>query len=325
MRVISQRSFLLCTVASLFSGIPFSPASLDLIPQANTRAFGQEQSGRVTVDEPSSGQPLVEKVLEWLTHGPAFEAKLRQRVWAAGREVVEVGRYEQAGRGTGWFRMELQVPIADDKGRWQQTSDGRLVWTREELAGELRFRRVDLGKLEESSPRLADRRLADVSASQLMGNSAALGVSPGNWSGKVPPRLRVGGLAEIMDRLAADYDLVVSEGHIEGVPMVVLKGALHAELCEEMGLQGNSELAELVPQHVRVAIPLAKIESPLPARIEFWSRAAGRLISLLEIYDMTIIESPPVERFQFDVGLVPAGNDPVVETDLYLRRFGLGS
>jgi hypothetical protein len=128
-----------------------------------------------------------------------------------------------------------------------------------------------------------------------------------------------------MDRLAADYDLVVSEGHIEGVPMVVLKGPLRSELCEEMGLPGNNELAELVPQHVRVAIPLAKIESPLPARIEFWSRAAGRLISLLEIYDMTVIEPPPVERFQFDVGLVPAGNDPVVETGLYLRRFGLGS
>jgi hypothetical protein len=128
-----------------------------------------------------------------------------------------------------------------------------------------------------------------------------------------------------MDRLGADYELVLSEGHIEGVPMVVLKGSFRPEVLAELKLLGNGQISELVPQHVRIAIPAAKIDAPLPARIEFWSEASGRLISLLEIYDMTTIEPPPVERFQFDVSLVPAGNDPVVETELYLRRFGLGS
>jgi hypothetical protein len=237
---------------------------------------------------------LVERILEYLTWGPPLEAKLRLRAWAAGREVVEVGRYEQAGQGTGWIQMVLQVPIADGKAHWQQTSDGRLAWTREELAGEVKVRRVDLGRLEELLP-----KVASVNGS------------------RVPPKLRVGGLAEIIDRIQADYDLSLSEGSIEGVKMVVLKGLMRDTMFNELKEVGGGSVSELVPIQVRIAIPAESLSQPLPARIEFWSGVSGRLISLLEIYDSTTIESPPIERFRFEAG----GNDFTNETELYLRRF----
>jgi hypothetical protein len=234
---------------------------------------------------------LLERVLEYLAFGPPLEAKLRLRARAAGREVVEVGHYEQAGEGTGRLRMELQVPIADGKARWQQTCDGRLAWTREELAGEVRVRRVDLGRLVEMLPK--------------------------DIGGKVPPRLRIGGLAEIIDRIESDFELSFSVGTIEETAMLVVKGTLKQSIQDTMAEANGGQFPDLVPRHVRVAIPHATINEPLPSRIEFLSEAGGRPISMLEIYDKTKIEKPPMDRFRFEAG----GDDFTNETELYQQRF----
>lgn len=256
-----------------------------------------EQDGATIEDEASreDAAALAERMIEFLSLGPPLEAKLRQRVWAAGREVVEVGHYQQAGRGSGRLRMELQVPIADGKSRWQQTCDGRLAWTREEMAGEIRVRRVDLGKLEESTAAARSQR--------------------------VPPRLRVGGLVEIIDRIQADFDLRLSEGHIDGNPMLVLKGTLRDEVAKELlqNLQ-RKDWPELVPRQVRIAVAADSLAAPLPSRIEFWSKPEGRLISLLEIYDVAEIETPGIDQFRFE----PGGHDFTNETEMYIARFGLG-
>lgn len=238
---------------------------------------------------------MAERIIEYLTLGPPLEAKLRQRVWAAGREVVEVGRYEQAGRGTGRLRMELQVPIADGTSRWQQTCDGRLAWTREEMAGEVRVRRVDLGRLDE--------------------------VAAAARSQRVSPRLRVGGLAEIIDRIAADFSLRLYEGHIEGKPMIVLQGPFRKDVGENLMNRLKRETwPELVPRQVRIAVAADSLDAPLPSRIEFWTQPDGRRISLLEIYDVAGIEPPGIDQFRFE----PGGDDFSNETELYLDRFNPG-
>lgn len=238
---------------------------------------------------------MAERMIEYLTFGPPLEAKLRQRVWAAGREVVEVGRYQQAGRGTGRLRMELQVPIADGTSRWQQTCDGRLAWTREEMAGEVRVRRVDLGRLDE--------------------------VAVSARSQRVPPRFRVGGLAEIIDRIAADFVLRLYEGHIEGAPMIVLQGPFREDVAASLMHRLQRETwPELVPRQVRIAVAADSLDAPLPSRIEFWTEPEGRRISLLEIYDVAETEPPGVEQFRFE----PGGDDFANETELYLERFSSG-
>ena len=44
---------------------------------------------------------LIREVINRLANGDAFDAKVRQRVWTAGRKVVGVGTYVQSGGGTG--------------------------------------------------------------------------------------------------------------------------------------------------------------------------------------------------------------------------------
>ena len=92
---------------------------------------------------------LLKRVLQQLVHGPAFHCKVRETVWTNDREVIGVGTYEQAGQGTG--RYHLQVTMHDGSGRHrlQQISDGRLAWTRTEIASGITLRRVDVSRLDE--------------------------------------------------------------------------------------------------------------------------------------------------------------------------------
>lgn len=305
-------------------GTPSSP-----VPNGPSVEGKKEETSLVTPSEDGAllarnaeiANGICESLIHSVTLGPPLQAKLRIRAWAAGKEVKEVGSYEQAGRGTGWMRMELEVPIADGKGRWQQTCDGRLAWTREELAGHVRVRRVDVGRVAElvrpeRVPRLTDS--GPLVPGGIDGTKTFVGTESTNRSRDVSPWLRIGGLAELLDRIQVEYDLQVTEGYLEETPMMILKGQMNEARIEEIaaGLQG--EFPELVPRHVRVAIPANQTQLPMPARIEFWSRLGGTLLSMIEIYDLTEIEPPPVERFRFE----PRGDDFTNETDLYLRRFG---
>jgi len=255
-------------------------------------------------------------MLEYLAYGPAFEAKLRVRAWAAGEHVVEVGRYLQSGGGKGWMRMELEVPIADGKGRWQQTCDGRLAWTREELAGEVRVRRVDVSRLREllatTGPASPYPLYADQSAAP--GQPAADSLA-GN---DVPAWFLVGGLAEILDQIRSQFQLGLSKGHIEDRSMLIIKGSLRKEVRDTLTAEAGGTFPDLVPQHVVIAVPEDSLSAPLPLRIEYWSRADGRLISMLEIYDSTLVEPPSIDKFRFQ----PGGGDFTNETAEYLTRFG---
>ncbi|XZE54530.1 hypothetical protein SH139x_000500 [Planctomycetaceae bacterium SH139] len=258
---------------------------------------------------------LVGSMLEYLAFGPAFEAKLRVRAWAAGEHVVEVGRYLQSGGGKGWMRMELEVPIADGKGRWQQTCDGRLAWTREELAGEVRVRRVDVSRLRELLATTGQSSPYPLYANQATTLNLA---APSSSENDVPAWFLVGGLAEILDQIRSQFQLGLSKGHIEDRPMLIIKGSLRTEVRETLTAEAGGVFPDLVPQHVVIAVPEDSLSAPLPLRIEYWSRADGRLISMLEIYDSTLVEPPSIDKFRFQ----PGGGDFTNETAEYLTRFG---
>lgn len=254
-------------------------------------------------------------MIDRIANGAAFDAKVRQRVWTAGREIVGVGTYLQAGQGTGRFNLQLTMHDGDGKHRLQQISDGRLAWTKKIISDHVSLKRVDVGRLSEWV-REANR---------------------GKPVEDIPVRLRIGAWTEILDTIQRDY--VLQLGTSKRKKLLVISGTLRAAARERIQSEsGAKEWPELFPTHVKIAVtpapdPETGFGEGLPVRMEFWSdpidnpastdvvRGEGRLVSLIELYSIRPITAPPVERFRFENQ--DARVNFVNETERYLRRYNI--
>ena len=277
---------------------------------------------------------LLDRALRQLVYGQSFDAKIRQRVWTAGREVIGVGSYEQAGHGSGQFNLQVTMHDGDGKHTLQQISDGKLAWTRAMVAGEVTLKRVNLGALDESLKR--DRGWNGNAWYDMVRGAEVENArqQTGSTSGPIPSRLLVGGIVEMLERIGRDYELHVSGGRLQGEAVWILAGQLrHSSRSRILDEAGRQDWPELCPSHVRVAVAATPdretgFGAGLPIRLEFWSdplrpnsrsssdeRAAGeqagshdeaegnhpsgRLISLIELYSIQPIDRPLSARFKF--------------------------
>ena len=307
---------------------------LALVASAQTVSVSRASSG---VDH---GTRLLGRVIEQLALGEAFDAKVRQRVWVGGREVIGVGTYEQAGDGSGRFNLQVAMHDGDGKHTLQQISDGRLAWTREQIGNQILLQRVDVGRLDQW-----------VHGAALTGLSQTNGVDVSSHStvGHLPPSVRVGGFVEMLETMIADYDLRVVTGRLEDQDVWIVRGSLKDQVRLRM-LENfpDNQWPELCPDEMVVAI--AKSDQPetgfgqgIPVRIEFWVSPskvspandltdiqpdqqatpppANRMVSLIELYSIRPISSPPIGRFRFE------NQDMEVnytnDTDRYLSRYGI--
>lgn len=295
---------------------PRSPSDTDVAAPIDDASVSTERaadSPSETIQAERAADRLIRDTIRRLTAGPAFDAKLTQHIWAHGREVVGVGRYEQAGEETGWFSMEMMIPTASGKCLLQQMSDGRLAWTREQVGERVRLRRVDVGRLDELVPS-----------------------QHGNGS---RPGLRVGGLVELLQRIHTDYRLVRTAGRVDGRRVWVLRGSLREHVAESIAPSNGSAWPGLCPREVLVAIAADRNEQGfgkgLLARIEFWSDrpdevdgeadsvqlAQRNLISLLKIYDARRINPAPQQHFSFETG--ESDVQFINDTERYVEMFGV--
>ena len=196
---------------------------------------------------------LLEQVLDRVVHGPSFDAKVRETVWTSGRMVVGVGTYEQAGKGSGKFNLQLTMHDGDGKHRLQQISDGRLAWTRSEIAGKVSLRRVDVGRLEQ----------------WVRGTTGGMRISP---------RLRVGAWAEMLSKIQRDYYVRVDVAFLEDEPVWVITANLKQDRrAQILADSGREEWPPLHPTQVLVAVKskgqgkAGGFGQLLPVRFEFRS------------------------------------------------------
>ncbi len=263
---------------------------------------------------------LLGQVLQYLVDGPAFDAKVRETVWTTGREVVGVGNYEQAGGGSGRFNLHMTMFDGDGKHRFQQISDGRLAWTRTEIASEVSLRRVDVGRLDEWV--------------QATGETTS-----------ISPRLRVGAWAEMLTTIQRDHVLTAASYKLKGESVWVISAELKQSRRSEVLAESNSNRwPELYPTRIRIAVaaknnPETGFGQWLPIHIEFRGDPIttakksddepdsapispnGPLIALIELYSVRPIQPPPLEQFRFenqDTNVIF-----VNETDRYLEMYGV--
>ena len=300
-------------------------------PAANNATLATDSIAIKTADAPTvRSQPeavaQITQVIDRIVNGDAYDAKVRQRVWTAGREMVGVGTYEQAGKGSGWFSLQITMLDGDGKHTLHQISDGRLAWTRSQINEKISLRRVDVGRLKEWVPQ--SRRVQRAPF-------------------YVPPQFKVGGWAEMLDTIQRDYILSSAVGRVQsarkdvaGNQLLVISGKLSDAARDRIKTDSRvKKLPELFPTRVKVAIalepnPETNFGHGLPVRLEYWSDPvedkkatseaaplAGRLISLIEIYSIRPISPPPIERFRFENQ--DSSINFVNETDRYLKRYNI--
>lgn len=261
---------------------------------------------------------LVDQVLNRLAHGEPFDCNIRQRVWAAGRDSMGVGKYTQVGRGTGQFSMQVDMHDGNSTHTLLQMSDGQLAYTRTDVGGRISLIRVDVGSLDEGARVL---RRTD----------------------SIKPSMLVGGPTEMLDTIRRDYDLRVGTSELKGQKLLVLIGTLKQLRKKKIAPGGN--LPELFPTHLNLMIaaednPETGFGKGLPVRIEHRSEpklpsgqnaaqetspqiaTQGRLISLIEFYSILPVKRElPIQQFSFK------NQDPAVisenETKRYEKRFDI--
>ncbi len=302
-----------CLTLWLLVITPARPAACEAIDQITPPA------ATAASPPPPASSPAatarIDRTIARLVHGGALDAKLRMRVWVQNREVVGVGRYEQAGRGTGRFAMQMSIHDGSDQHTLQQISDGKLLWKQQQIGAGHTLERTNVGRL--------DQWRAETT---------------GGREERLPPSTRIGGLVEILEDIAATHVLKLAGGKLDDVPVWILSGQRRDPIAPAGSV--DPAAAELVPTRVVVVIDrddeTANPVAGLPRRIEYWSDPLGgdqsladgtpvpptrRLISLLELHAVRSIRTPPPERFQFN----PGGASPHFAdvTDRYLDRFGI--
>ena len=262
---------------------------------------------------------FLEQMMDFIGNGPAFDAKIRETVWTAGREVVGVGTYEQRGGGSGQFNLQVTMH-ADGKHRLQQISDGKLAWTRTEIAGKVSLRRVDVGRLEE----------------WVRGTTV---------ESKISPKLKVGAWGEMLSTMQSDYSVRMDTAKLkrepsrDPEPMRVLIGDLKPERRAQVLKDAErKDWPFLYPSRMHVAVKATPDRETglghwVPSQIEFWSdpvetvdgggekRSRRRMIALIELYSLRQIEPPSAERFRFDNQ--DAEVNFINETDRYVESYGV--
>jgi hypothetical protein len=237
---------------------------------AHSLADQPARTVRQEMDEESQADLLVQRTIQRLALGDAFDAKLRQRTWVQGHEVVGIGHYEQSGGGTGRYSLEMTIHDGDQRHTNHQISDGKLAWIRTHLGPTVTLRRVDLGRIEEVYRELSRQGIFKTSPTRDANTIV-------DSSRRVPPSMRVGGLVEVVEQIAADYDLRLSKGFVDHRAVWILRGVINAKAMERMSdPTTGASWSELSPYEVRMAIAAVGNEQGfgvgLPNRIEFWGQ-----------------------------------------------------
>lgn len=234
---------------------------------------------------------LIHNALRQAVWGPAVVCKVRQRITLLDKQLLGTGKYAHAGQGSGQLKMHVRLAAGDQVNTLVQVSDGRVLYTTENIGNVSQRSRIDLNRVREYLGPLTSASLEDP---------------------VIAMYLAVGGQAELLRKLAQQYKWTnVQAGKLGEVEVWWLSGELAAEppvvraLAEVDQILFLPNNSGLLPTSVRIA--LGK-RGPLPLWLYQVEQARDKslqnikgdtaLSMLLEFTEPTVVEQLPAELFQ---------------------------
>lgn len=225
--------------------------------------------------------------------GEPVSARVRQRIAMYGRELVGVGSYHHAGEGSAKVKWQMRLAAGDAVTNFLQISDGRLLWTSQQVNETIELSRLDLGRIRE--------QIGPVRQSDLSNPLLAM-------------ELAIGGQAELLRNVYHRYrwDSAVPT-KIDQYPVWILSGeirqtapipAARAPIDQAM-LQPS--VSGLLPQRVRLAIGRTEQFPFFPHRIEYFrqrvekSQVTWEMVNSVEFFEVSKPKELGAEIFQYEV------------------------
>ncbi len=237
---------------------------------------------------------ILHRALHEAVWGPPVRCQIHQEISLNSQRMIGTGDYFRGGQGR--LVMRLKLAAGNHLNNLLQVSDGDLLYTEQEVAGEKMISRVDLGRVRE--------RLT-ITTDTLNDPTIAL-------------YLAIGGQAELLRRLCQQYQWVqVSAGELGGVPVWRLRGKLTSQSAA-VCIQAPIDVQEEVRYPTRpseVLIAIGREDAPVP----FWlyevqqRRTKEETASVSYAADLSM-------KIGFENPMPPSGAD--LSLDLFQFRLG---
>jgi hypothetical protein len=238
-------------------------------------------------------EAVVRRAIWQAVWGDPVASRVRQRISMYGKELVGVGSYCHAGKGSNKLKWQMRFAAADAVTNYLQISDGRLLWTSQQVEEKIQVKRVDLDPIRE--------RIGSVRESDLANPLLAM-------------ELAVGGQAELLRSLYHRYDWESAvPTKIDQQPVWLLTGEIRrqAPIPSARAPIDQAMLSEsktgLLPQRVRLALGRTEQFPFFPYRIEYFRRkeaegnATWEQLTVVEFFEVSTPVSLEPELFQYEV------------------------
>lgn len=225
--------------------------------------------------------------------GDPVTSRVRQRIAMYDKELVGVGSYCHAGKGSSKLKWQMRFAAADSVTNYLQISDGRLLWTSKQVEEKIEVHRVDLDPIR--------NRIGPVRESDLANPLLAM-------------ELAVGGQAELLRSLYHRYDWETAvPTKLDQQPVWLLTGEIRqqppipsARAPVDQAMLKASQTG-LLPQRVRLALGRTEQFPFFPHRIEYFKRKESKesggwdLLTIIEFFEVASPGTLEPELFQYEV------------------------
>lgn len=243
---------------------------------------------------PEVAFPILHRALHEAVWGPPVRCQIHQEISLNSQRMIGTGDYLRGGQGR--LVMRLKLAAGNHLNNLLQVSDGDLLYTEQEVAGQTMISRVDLGRVRE--------RLT-ITTDTLNDPTIAL-------------YLAIGGQAELLRQLCQQYQWEqVSAGELNGVPVWRLRGKLTKQA---VSIRAQAPIDSRQEDHfptrpTEVLIAIGREDAPVP----FWLYEVQQRRTKEEAAAVSYAAELSM-KIGFEKPMPPSGAD--LSVDLFQFRLG---